>query len=224
MSTKVNSAQRALVYDCNQVQNDPVLNCRFAPNSIPITSIHDMVSKLEEKNTVFDIVVLCGHGAPSFHSVGSGNGSVNYTKGKDLLAGRLNDVAESIHRLRNLMYKPVTKTSRNPILFIAGCNVGGNDSYELEDEVPLLKELSEKMQNVCVVASSLEVAPFKRKDISNHAVQLRSARNAKDIGPMNLIHCTAYLNGERLESSAELLAKTRYRDYNELVEDLTFFD
>lgn len=198
-------AYRALVYDCNLSNDnltgvkDPVLNCKYAPGAVPIKSMADAVEGLRKKARdenipYYDAVTFSGHGAPSFQSVGSGNDPKGrYFKGKDLLADNLEDIAKEIDALRSLMYQPANSNGRCPILFLGGCKVGEHGlpdfvekqrkEKKIKDDspngAPLLKQLSQKMRNVCIIASTMEIAPLRNKDHHKNEVELIAAENGK---------------------------------------------
>lgn len=220
MSVNLNqtSVKKVLVYDNSMSKKDPVSNCSIVKDSVGVQSVSDMVAKLTAKREVFDVIVISGHGCTSCQGVGSG-AQPGYTPSKDLKKGKLNDVSMEINALRNLMFQPKSASSKCPIIFLAGCNVG--DVNPQSGEAELLKELSLKMRNVCVIASALEIAPYRVDD----TVQFLCADNGGKLrGELQLIHCSNYLNGERLDDSEEVLAITGYEgNYDKLIQDLSYW-
>ncbi len=215
MSVNLN---RALVFDGSMPKKDPVSQCSILKNAISVQSVPEMIDKLKQTNKIFDVITLSGHGCPGAHGVGSGLSS-GYTPKKDLTAGHLNDVKTELLELRKLMYNPRSPNDRYPVLFVGGCLVGELD--ETTDEAELLKELSKIMQKVCVIGCAIEVAPMKLK---NKAIEFQTADNhGKPRGPLELFRCSVYIDGERLDSTDDILEATGYTDYEKFIQNITYW-
>lgn len=136
---------------------DPVFKARNITGALGVTSVADMIQKLQHTNRApFTYITIVGHGAPGGINVGTGD-SGTYSPGQAIEARKLNDIQGSLTTLRTLL-------TDDGVLYLAGCHVGANIDDETLDEVTpsgndLLDELSQALPGITCAALTKYASP-----------------------------------------------------------------
>jgi malic enzyme len=160
MSIQGSVYNKVIFCDKNVKKDDDINLVSALTVAKKVSSIQEMATSLEGSNNHdhknYNFVMVCGHAVAGMQGLGSGR-SANYNPGKDFTFDNLNDIDTQLDTISNSLD---TAQAVKPVFFLGGCEAGEGEAGSL-----LLKRVSNKLQNVLVVASQDHLT-FKQKIIA----------------------------------------------------------